>query len=667
MPTRTINSENAKQIRQRMEVYISLMAGSGETLTYSMPQGYTYKVGDANRLADTAIQMRALADLQGDGFALDGKCVLYDASTPASSETGKIGVRSNIGVSTAVKVSCSKKVENISIRVSGCDYATYSGTTYDATAGVVIIPIRAYQATIVFHPEAAGKRIEISNIIAGIVIDITHETLVSCKAALRADLSTLDPSLPSSDIEIVAYHPNDVAEIVSNVQDDTPVTYYAGYPGDYSEERRFYLSEQIRWKDNAITIKAEDEGKKLEVETFPIFIGHEWNGKYWVDKVNGAHWHLYKMLEEQLTLSGIHLTRKENAPARTASSGVRARNVASIIERQSQKDLVANMMNLLHQDYQPGYFEGIDSFWLTYVDAGRPSLTWQKPTPKWDIYEEDCGDIVRDVERRYKELTFPVKTVRSTGFTTVKNGSTGTAFEDSGVAAEYEDYTSMVRLQYDAGQWNNIQHLIYDFFVSDYDENNCMPFSHSGSVEPGVAAFEDDVYGKWLFDKGIADNRKLTGWEWTNYTFPEWNWLMQNAWDGLMNAGKIDSSDSSLSLTAVGKGYKLSEESLTYSQSGQGISAEASKTTWAGKIYAGKTGSSASLQILPAEGMKSLLNRSNIKGSFTWKGDPRMQPRDVFNFHRLDGTVEVCTIEQIDLQHVGGGTTANIVYRKGIV
>ena len=44
-----------------------------------------------------------------------------------------------------------------------------------------------------------------------------------------------------------------------------------------------------------------------------------------------------------------------------------------------------------------------------------------------------------------------------------------------------------------------------------------------------------------------------------------------------------------------------------------------------------------------------------------------MQPRDIFRFHRLDGSVYDCTIEEIILTHEGGGLTAEITYRKGVV
>lgn len=62
-----------------------------------------------------------------------------------------------------------------------------------------------------------------------------------------------------------------------------------------------------------------------------------------------------------------------------------------------------------------------------------------------------------------------------------------------------------------------------------------------------------------------------------------------------------------------------------------------------------------------------ILSASNLTGSFAFKGDPRMQPRDVFTFHRLDGTTELCTIESMTLKHQGGGPSADLTYRKGVV
>ena len=64
--------------------------------------------------------------------------------------------------------------------------------------------------------------------------------------------------------------------------------------------------------------------------------------------------------------------------------------------------------------------------------------------------------------------------------------------------------------------------------------------------------------------------------------------------------------------------------------------------------------------------MNNLIEAQNVFGQFVWKGDPRMQPRDVVTFHRLDGTTETITIENITLSHEKGGLSAEITYRKGI-
>ena len=66
----------------------------------------------------------------------------------------------------------------------------------------------------------------------------------------------------------------------------------------------------------------------------------------------------------------------------------------------------------------------------------------------------------------------------------------------------------------------------------------------------------------------------------------------------------------------------------------------------------------------------SLFNRSTHTISFTWKGDPRMQPLDYIRL--CDDTKPTITpstwyrITSIELNHEGGGTTANIEAREWI-
>ena len=112
--------------------------------------------------------------------------------------------------------------------------------------------------------------------------------------------------------------------------------------------------------------------------------------------------------------------------------------------------------------------------------------------------------------------------------------------------------------------------------------------------------------------------------------------------------------------TLYGKRLSISvnARSVTEGQKRAGYTAEVSPHAL-GRIYQGTT--------LLYPNYSRLFERSNKGGSFTWKGDPRMQPRDVINFHRLDGSVQQITVESINMTHDSGGTKATIAYKDGIV
>lgn len=650
----TIEQANQNQIREPLEVHCTLMAGSGEALTYTAySSNYGgYKVAAERTLSATGKGMTILADLQQDGFSLDGTAQLYDYAMLTETYPTKIGLRSNIGTQTAVRVACSTRVATLSIQVSGCDHLTFNGTDYTATQGIVVIPFNTTSGLIYFYPTEEDGRVEVESIIAGTVLNITNDTLISCTVALRSDLSTLDPTLPESEIEIVCWYPDDIAELISNVQDDVPITYYAGYPDDYSPTRKFYLSEQVTWENGALTIKGVDAVHKLDAETPPLFIGQQWNG-IWTNAVAGAHKALYNVVEDQLRVAGINLVEKEGAPQYYASSATAGERQKSIIARQSQRDVIANMMNLLHQDYTPGYFSGMSSFWLTYVDAGLPSLTWTKPGVKWTIKEEDCGDIKREVARKFNKIKVPVGQVSDTGFYRTDVGASGECFKNGGVAASYGDYNAEVWFfaRWTVNTTGTDREVSATFTGTGYDNQFALPDTFTGNdMDPAVLKL--GTYGKRLFD---GDG------------FFSWDDYMATAWNQMVTDGAIESGATSTSLDADGKGYTVNETTCTATRSGLGITGEGSNTVWNGVVYAGRSGSSAQMQILPQKGVESLLNRSNITGGFTWKGNPHMQPRDVVEFVLRDGTKKTITLEEITLQHEGGGLTASITYREGQV
>ena len=134
-----------------------------------------------------------------------------------------------------------------------------------------------------------------------------------------------------------------------------------------------------------------------------------------------------------------------------------------------------------------------------------------------------------------------------------------------------------------------------------------------------------------------------------------------NARAVLVNA-KIVASTDDANVNIGGYIYEPTIEPETYtSVSGEGVSVDIENPPWFGAVQTSTYGIA-----YPDEAYQSLLRRSNVTGSFTWKGDPRIQPRDVATFHRLDGTTETITIENITLSHEKGGLSAEITYRCGI-
>lgn len=66
-------------------------------------------------------------------------------------------------------------------------------------------------------------------------------------------------------------------------------------------------------------------------------------------------------------------------------------------------------------------------------------------------------------------------------------------------------------------------------------------------------------------------------------------------------------------------------------------------------------------------GIDKMLDRSNIRYSFTYRGNPHIQPRDNIIFHYANNTTEQMTVESLTLEHQNGGFVSDIVARKGVV
>ena len=371
-----IDTQNAKQIRDPMIISCGMAAESRVTITCSDFSGFFLQDTNPNAsLKSDEWPLRRITDLQGDGFPLDGSCEFYEAG--AGSANGKIGVKTHIGGTGSFTVSASSEIPALTIYTEGDGTITADSAEYELR-GVNVVPVNATSITLTFESSDEYRRVEVISVVPGVNLSWNNDTLVSVQLNLRSDLAIENNQWMVSEIEIRAYYPDDISEAVSGISDDVPIWYTAGYAGNMSTERRFYLSEPVTMDRNIITIKGRDASHKL--------VAHG-NAAHILNTTTGSgRRDLYAKMAYFIEDAGIKLRAREAAPAPT--SGTTQRTL--IFKSNTYDSIVANIMNLSHTG----------TYWPTFVDAGIPRIYHTKPTKKWDINEEDCGNVTRTAQER---------------------------------------------------------------------------------------------------------------------------------------------------------------------------------------------------------------------------------------------------------------------------
>lgn len=338
---------------------------------------------------------------------------------------------------------------------------------------------------------------------------------------------------------------------------------------------------------------------------------------------------------------------------------------------------MAALMNLFHLTFPSGYLTTGQYFWPTYVDAGIPVLTWSRPEPKWDIYESECGDVAAHIERYTNVLTVSHSRV---ALSQADNG-TATWLLAEGVLQNIPD------LMHDFAVWWAIpkeNEMIERFPITDsIRESGYTDFSFT----PGDIILNGDLsnwfnsnfhkVGGLLYSNDIPGGAmpfvyETSGGQGTilhyNTQVMPWNLDQATQWEDAIDAGTIEQRAMQATLYYVGTHIEEVSDIRTFTlQSGVGNNEEVEASIGGRMMTRGAGGSKPVREIYPAMAYQSLASRSPKTGSFKWKGNPKIQPRDVARFHRLDGSVQIVTIEQITLTHEGGGTIAEITYRQGVV
>ncbi len=588
MSTRTIDSENSKTIRAPLEMHCGLSAVD-TSHTATITEMNSVALADTNyaeALRHTDWPVAKIADLS-QGIPLDAGVVFPEQNHVASESTGKYGIYSHTGGNIIFDATVTS--DTVSLQAAGSGTLTVGGRSYTLYP-YMVADTSSGGTTKHFttQNEDENGRVIIYGMQAGVVLEFTNDTLISVVLDLAGNLSLDEPSMEVSSIEITAYHPDDIEEIISQVSEDAPIWYYSGYPGDYSLQRCFYLAETVtQTEDGAVTIKGVDASGRLENYSVRSELLHRGtSGTY-----PGAN-ELYTRIRNVLRTCNIPLTHYD-APGSDLPAGTPGTyGQYGVLKEQSAQDLLAAAM--LDTHISP------DSFWITYIDAGRPALTYKYKAytdssgltiyiPPWQekvlyIYEENCADIEKSVSRKINKIA----------------GENG--------------------------------YLSHQYSLRNVTESVGYGVKKDAAIGEVCSAETD---GEYIAAPQIQNVSK------TYYISATGaKWLTKKAGTTGLYGKPLTATTEYVSEAANHAGVTLILDPFME-----------------GKVLA--PGGE-----IPNYGQR--LNGSNKTGKFVFRGDPRMQPRDVVKLVRRGGLVQLATVERIQLTHEGGGTTAEVYYRMGV-
>ena len=371
----TIATENRKFLRQAMRVECGVQETSDEPTSIT-PSG---DVQDLEGLANlsrsniTAIVM----DLGGDGFLNNGEAIPMQTDTDTYrygyiSEDAALGDGS-FSTPFELTLTAANDWDIVTLEVMG---------QYGDKKVVQVEPIWAGgSTTISLDSWTPGERAYIVGVFLGMAWIWTNENLLGVNLDLRAVNTEIGGELEVSSIEIRGYEKTDYTDIIGMIPIGSPIWYSAGYNGDMSELRNFYLSETITWDDNVLTVKGQDATMLLENVDIPVDCDNYAAG-WTIDHVIGKR--------IRAALASITYDEVGSAPA-TYIQGLQV----ILYEAKSARSIISEYTDL---------FRKKDNLRVTYVDAGRPTLTFGDVGENWTIYADEISDLNIIVERNKQAL-----------------------------------------------------------------------------------------------------------------------------------------------------------------------------------------------------------------------------------------------------------------------
>lgn len=550
----TIDEENAKTLRKAMDVLVGTDLGSLDFTVSDVTNAYYYTTVLTLKWMP---QMPHWMDLSNGGFENDGNAVPLQPIV-GGMIPGYAAVISDIGETLSFTVTPTDSSTEEPITIIGFRNGVLTKWTFEGTG-----------ARVCTFTGEEDNRLILLRAVVGQAYWFDNENLMSANLQLRSVGTELDnPTLQISEIEFAGYVENDLSEAIASLGKDYPIYYTAGYLGDMSDMRKFYV-EELSYEDHVLTVRGQDATKFLDKDYVGRFVGDpsdDYGGgiKKFVDALD----YMIELDIDDLPYDNIY------------TSGEYLWGSCIFLPNKSKRDIIGQAVNLFRISEWDGV-EDTYSVYINYVDAGRPKL-WTGRTianvktltnigkPK-KIVEPRVNRIVMTIDEPYREASGTVEEVK---------------IRRQAIKTTPKPY--------------------YSFTAS------------SGTITR-IGPYKYKIVG--------AGTITISGRE---ITFDGEEFDIQESY----------------------KGVKLKLEPFhgLYTPFATGPD----QSDWgAGTVD---------------ELIDNLLKRSNVLYEFTWRGDPRLQPRDYIKAD-VDGsgTLIDMTIDTIELNHENGGLTSTILARKGLI
>lgn len=550
-----------------------------------------------------------------------------------------------------------------------------------------------------------------------LLLTITAENLIKATVSLRSDLSRINPTLPESEIEIEAYCETDISDALADAGEELEVL-YSWRPVTCTTivgNRYFYTDQRITWENKVLHIHAVDQVHKLDEELPPMYIGQDW---FWNDASISDHnvlANLYTAFYDFIYGTRARdsgLLKYFSAESRTTFrnkegtfSTIPEGGALNMLQpRMTRREAIAKIMQLCRFDFDAGAVNGQTNFWPTFVDAGRPRARHTKPTTDpITIKREDCGDVKESKEPVFSSITAMVSDVNWVGALgddeTYDANMTSRILRYQGITFDYNGFGD----HYSVGVEDHTRPGPMDmrvFYIRKHRDDNAARKRPPIGENTDTYAINNN-YGKWLLDENVATNAwtpedntysylDLSGSKWYQPLDPDVapNETPNSIWNECVTYEDIPQDAEAVDAINWATFFlPTAPRRITKSRAGSGAGYTIQDEMFLmGHAKMRRYDGTGEINLLPDEGINHLLNMSNVVGSFTWKGDPRLQPRDFVNFVYADGELtdendfvlqtadgddiiinqsKIITIENITTTHERGGTICEITYREG--